>query len=486
MQDVEGCVRGARMTGSSTHIKYLVVVLTAVVVMFTTSSAWMRHRLSAIDSAAVEIASDVAPSIEQLTAARSELVVLAFHIAAHQTGHSLDGRAFQESARAREAALHRAIAGYLALPVDEEERVLVDDLQAAVARLNDALEMLFSRLDASEGPEAFAAAGPQVLAALHGASGEIERLVEFNASRAHDLAVAIHGARARAAQHDLALDGLSAALALSAGWAAVRAVQREARREKQQRDTLAERTRDLEQFAGRVAHDILSPLTSVGLALQIADRPEVADKRSKLVQLGRRSLEQVQHTVDGLLDFARAGAPPPDGARAELAEVLEELTAETSAAATRAGVTLSIESPPAVAVACRPGVLTSLIGNLVHNAIKYIGEGPVRAVTVRASVRGDSVRVEVEDTGPGLPSAIKGSVFDPYVRGADIRRPGIGIGLATVRRMAEAHGGAVGVLSDESRGCVFWFELPKARGCHLASETRPAGPHDASPASHNC
>lgn len=114
------------------------------------------------------------------------------------------------------------------------------------------------------------------------------------------------------------------------------------------------------------------------------------------------------------------------------------------------------------AVACSPGVLMSMIPNLVENAIKYIGCGPVKEVRVRARTQGLMTRVEVADTGPGVPQGLASKVFDPYVRAPGLKQPGIGLGLATVRRLAESHGGSVGVTKNGATGSVFWFELPRA------------------------
>jgi signal transduction histidine kinase len=70
--------------------------------------------------------------------------------------------------------------------------------------------------------------------------------------------------------------------------------------------------------------------------------------------------------------------------------------------------------------------------------------------------------VEVEDTGPGLEPAEEAVVFEPLVRAARPDVPGIGLGLATVRRLATAHRGSTGVRSRPGEGSLFWFELPKA------------------------
>jgi signal transduction histidine kinase len=105
-------------------------------------------------------------------------------------------------------------------------------------------------------------------------------------------------------------------------------------------------------------------------------------------------------------------------------------------------------------------VITSIAQNLVRNATQYMGSAAVRRIVVRGKARPSVVRLEVEDTGPGIPLEIQSSVFEPFVRGAQERAGGVGLGLATVKRLAEAHGGAVGLESTVEVGTLFWVELP--------------------------
>ena len=120
-------------------------------------------------------------------------------------------------------------------------------------------------------------------------------------------------------------------------------------------------------------------------------------------------------------------------------------------------------SVPGVYVACKPGVLHSLVANLVRNGMKYLNGSEKREITVEISPGASMVHFDVCDTGPGIPAGLLTDIFEPYVRTpAAEGKPGLGLGLATVKRLAEAHHGRVGLKSTMGEGCRFWFELPRA------------------------
>jgi signal transduction histidine kinase len=248
---------------------------------------------------------------------------------------------------------------------------------------------------------------------------------------------------------DAACVVLTAFLAMSA----IRAVRRHTA-------LIEARSSELEQFAGRVSHDLRGPLTPVLMAVQRACR-EMPPDHPMHTAFARadRSLARMTALVDDLLTFARAGGAPDPDASASVRLVVDATMDETSPVAQASKVILRCEPGDDVHAACSPGVLGSLLSNLVRNAVKYIGDAAVRQVVVRWRARGQAVRVEVADTGPGLPPGGESAVFEPYVRLDQTGQGGIGLGLATVKRLAEAHHGAVGVHSS-ARGSVFWFELP--------------------------
>jgi signal transduction histidine kinase len=124
---------------------------------------------------------------------------------------------------------------------------------------------------------------------------------------------------------------------------------------------------------------------------------------------------------------------------------------------------VSLERNGARAVACSPGVLESIVGNVMRNAAKYMRDSAMKRITVRVVDKTASLLlVEIEDTGPGIPAGMEHKIFEPYVRAQGVTQAGLGLGLATVKRLCEAHGGEVGVRSTPGKGSVFWFTLPKA------------------------
>ena len=229
---------------------------------------------------------------------------------------------------------------------------------------------------------------------------------------------------------------------------------------------IEQRADELEQFAGRVAHDVLSPLGAASLALSyLAEKAGIQDPRARrMLALGQRGIERTRLIADDLLEFASAGARPDPAARADVRIVIGAVIDEARQMADERKVVLSIETIDAGSVCCKLGILSSLVSNLVRNGVKYVGEGPGKTVCVRARRQGSFMRIEVEDNGPGLPAAMEAAVFEPYVRGPDNHQPGIGLGLATVKRVAEAHGGRVDVRSMARVGCRFGLELPCAAG----------------------
>ena len=219
------------------------------------------------------------------------------------------------------------------------------------------------------------------------------------------------------------------------------------------------RAQELEAFAYRVAHDLRNPLGTIALRIQTMRLAEDAD-RPQLDKL-TRSVTRMDRLIEDLLQFARAGAAPEPGARVMLPDVIRDVLADAGPQIEVAQAQLVVGAIPQVEVGCARGTLASMLGNLVNNAAKYVTGGtPPHIIHVRAYIKGTRVRVEVCDNGPGIPPGCEEVVFEPFRRLGNLREPGLGIGLATVKRTAEAYDGRVGVTSNLGCGSTFWFELP--------------------------
>lgn len=346
------------------------------------------------------------------------------------------------------------------LPLRRDPTENVDNLVAALDVCLDAARTAASRIAASDTPGARTA----IADGLRPGLDRIFALLLGSSRTDRELAAGVVGrievVRQRSHQIGVALDLGCAVVAIAAAIVVLGAVRRYTRLLEEHGRMLEDRANELEAFAGRVAHDIVSPLSAVSLAVTHARRANEDPAVVRSLLRGESSLRRVSAIVQGLLDFARSGATPERGAATPLAEVAEGVLDELSPEAEAAKITLAMEPLPDVLVACARGVLVSLLSNVLRNAIKYMGNAPKRVVTVRARMLKGVVHVEVEDTGPGVPSGMETMIFDMYVR-AERNQPGIGLGLATVKRLAVAHGGTVGVRAAKEAGSIFWFELPK-------------------------
>lgn len=223
------------------------------------------------------------------------------------------------------------------------------------------------------------------------------------------------------------------------------------------------------QYMRKVSHELRGPLGTIQTALKVVLQRSAAtvepESRDLLERAERRAGELAEVTSDLLaLSRAREGRLAVERSEVDLAAVVREQLDEAMADAERAGVTVTGEASavPAV-VRGDPRDLGQLCRNLLSNAIRYTAPGG--RVTVRLDREDDRIRLQVEDTGIGIPEAELPRVFEEFYRAANARDrvpTGTGLGLAIVRSVAEQHGGTVEVASEAGRGTRFTVELPAA------------------------
>jgi signal transduction histidine kinase len=432
----------------------LVAAFAAVAIAFTVGLAAAHTFDSRIRSAVADLTGNAEPSITYLSSMRSALRQLEVEVTDHLTACGA-GRCGDPPPRivGLQDELHTVWHRYRLLPVSPGESDMWPAIDADLDRLGDRVAIALH--DAAEGR-----ASPDVrqmrdhlAPSFDGLDLEIARLIEANHEVGLDAARRIDRLAGLSTIASVALDLVVIALTVVAATLALRLVRKYER-------ALRERADDLDDFAARVAHDVKGPLTAASAAMHAARR--LAPAAAPPLERGERSVRRVQRLVDDLLEFARAGAVEGGGA-ADVPAVLDEVVEDLRDVAAARGVEVRLEEAPPVRVACSPGVLTSIVENIVRNAIVHMGESDIRLVRVRAlpAVRDGEVRIEVEDSGPGVPDGLGDRIFEPFVRGAAPDVAGSGLGLATVKRFVSAHGGRVGYRRGAARGTLFWLELPR-------------------------
>ena len=224
--------------------------------------------------------------------------------------------------------------------------------------------------------------------------------------------------------------------------------------------------RDLDAFAGRVAHDLNNVLGPIALSADLlrhsADNP---DRVRRIAARAERASQRATDLVEALLAFARAPRQVQPGESASVGSAIAGVLEQVRPAAQRNHATIEVEDGPDVAVRCEPTLLHAVLVNLVGNAIKYLDGQDVRHVRISSRREDGLCHIEVTDTGPGIPRAAQARLFEPFYRVERERGPkvpGTGLGLATVKRIVDARGGRVAVESEEGHGARFSVWLPVA------------------------
>jgi signal transduction histidine kinase len=229
---------------------------------------------------------------------------------------------------------------------------------------------------------------------------------------------------------------------------------------------LSRRNQELDAFASRVAHDLVAPLSPLKGYLTLARRGAADEKVKELLTQAESSTSRMTELVEALLNFCRAGKTR-EGASGELDTAVSTILLEVSQAAAAAGVALERNLQPRVVVKCPPQLLQSIAQNLLSNAVKYSAGRPDARVAVSVVREGGEAVLTVTDNGPGMNAASVAMLFQPFFRAPEMRgTPGHGLGLATTKRLVDAHGGTIVVDTREGQGTTFTVRLPTAEVAH--------------------
>lgn len=224
------------------------------------------------------------------------------------------------------------------------------------------------------------------------------------------------------------------------------------------------------EFVANISHELRTPVTSLQLLAGTLSGDTLADKKFSLDLIGKMGsqIDLLRQLTDELMDLAliESGQAPIKLVATRAAGLVGEAVEPLRLQAARKGIALGLQVPEELVVLADPEGIRKVLGNLVHNAIKFTNPGG--RIEVRAAARADNIEFAVQDTGCGIAAQDLPRIFERFfkadrarARGQDELR-GTGLGLAIAKHTVEAHGGRIWAESTEGKGSTFYFTLPAA------------------------
>jgi two-component system, NtrC family, sensor histidine kinase KinB len=214
-----------------------------------------------------------------------------------------------------------------------------------------------------------------------------------------------------------------------------------------------------------VSHELKTPLTSMQMAVYLLLEEKVGPlnlKQTELLLAARSNSDRLFEMIEDLLDLARfeGGAALIEKKAISAQELIEETAEREKELIVSRGRELKVEKDahlPRVAVS--RARIDQVFSNLVSNAVKY--SPPGSTITFSAK-REDArnVRFSIRDEGAGVPRELRRRIFDKFFRASESGDEGAGLGLSIAREIVLAHGGNIGVESEDGKGSEFFFTLP--------------------------
>ncbi len=224
----------------------------------------------------------------------------------------------------------------------------------------------------------------------------------------------------------------------------------------EQRLAQQERLAALGRLAAGLAHEVNTPVTGIASYAQLLrDLTDLADPRAPLVEKLEEQAFRVARIVTNLLELAR-----PSGFErqlVDLADIARDGLVQMRGEAERSGIELRLAAEGDTVVNGNRVQLELVMHNLLRNAVQATPPGG--AVEVRVATEHDQARLDIADTGPGVPADLGDRIFEPFVTTRE-GRGGTGLGLAITRDIVRAHGGTIHVAANVPRGTVVRVELP--------------------------
>lgn len=226
---------------------------------------------------------------------------------------------------------------------------------------------------------------------------------------------------------------------------------------------LARSNTELERFASVVAHDLRSPMMTLSGCAQLLEH-ELSGNSNAAVQESleyvRGSVNRMSRLIESLLNYARVGAGELELSDCDTGELLASVLSNLNTVLRNTEATVTHDTMPTVRG--NAVLLTQLFQNLIENAIKYRGDSPPRVHVASSSTATEWV-LSVRDNGLGIDPRHSEQVFEIFKRlhADESRFSGLGMGLATCKKIVERHHGRIWLESQPGQGTTFYVSIPR-------------------------
>ncbi|MFZ4508720.1 MAG: ATP-binding protein [Fimbriimonas sp.] len=225
---------------------------------------------------------------------------------------------------------------------------------------------------------------------------------------------------------------------------------------------LEQLNRELESFTYSVSHDLRSPLRHMAGYAAIIQESEAARSDPDIQDAAKRVIlasKRMGNLIDDLLDFAKSSRLELVKRQTPMGPVVRECIDEIVLQTRRDNIEWQVEPLPDAFL--DPNLLRIVWLNLIDNAVKYSSGRAAPVIKIGSQRLEDCLRFEISDNGAGFDMQFYGQLFGVFSRLHTVREfEGLGIGLATIKRVIERHGGEVGAKGEVNVGATFWFTLP--------------------------
>jgi two-component system OmpR family sensor kinase len=196
-------------------------------------------------------------------------------------------------------------------------------------------------------------------------------------------------------------------------------------------------------FVADAAHELRTPLTALHLQAQLAGRASNDAERNNALTAMKSGIDRATRLASQLLTLAREehAAVGTANGRVELGPLAQDVVRELVPLAAARDIDLGLADLAPLSVEGDAGALSTLLTNLVDNAVRYTPAGG--RVDVAVALRDRAPALVVRDNGPGIPPEERETVFQRFTRGSSAGAPGSGLGMAIVKRIADRHGASV-------------------------------------------